>query len=278
MREQVSFTVCVLLYGDFPDLASRCLGSVVAILPSSRVVGIRLGLNNPSDRTLHAIAPLLHDLRDKQVDFLAYWNQSTALSYKYPTMRRMLLDSSPVPSEYIVWLDDDTYLDPNPSFWDAVADKLTVPRKVDLLGPVYRAGAPFHPHQRAAIKKQEWYTGKDIEPPHRASFVQGGFWVARNELLQRWSYPFYDLIHNGGDVILGELVRQQDGVMVKFRDNVHANADEMGRESKAKRRGKRLPALWTEGTPGLVEGRPVHEYHNFHCRLMRLGEGNGVPR
>jgi hypothetical protein len=40
-------------------------------------------------------------------------------------------------------------------------------------------------------------------------FATGGWWVANMDFLRRWDYPFKALHHNGGDSILGEVLRQQ---------------------------------------------------------------------
>src|SRR4051812_533765 len=46
---QPTFSVCVLLYGDYPDLAERCLESIALL--SDEKVEIRIGMNAVSETT-----------------------------------------------------------------------------------------------------------------------------------------------------------------------------------------------------------------------------------
>jgi hypothetical protein len=89
--------------------------------------------------------------------------------------------------------------------------------------------------------------------------MTGGWWVARTAFLQKWDYPFRELQHNGGDVILGELCRQQDAFMLSWHSRVTVN--------KAARRGEKT--LRPFEPPQIT-----YEHHNFVCDVQQLPKGN----
>jgi hypothetical protein len=85
------------------------------------------------------------------------------------------------------------------------------------------------------IKAQPWYNGK--EPSSYTQFAAGGWWVVQTESLRIFDWPPPALKHRGGDIMLGELLRQHDLPLGHFRDGVWINANEHGVESQSTRRG-----------------------------------------
>ena len=103
----MEFTTFALLYGDYPDLARRCLGSLQD-LPLDRVE-LRLGINSVPDdsETRAVIEDCVHQ------GYLARSNicESTDNIHKYPLMRRMFHDpDNPIVTPYTMWFDDDSYI------------------------------------------------------------------------------------------------------------------------------------------------------------------------
>jgi hypothetical protein len=70
-------------------------------------------------------------------------------------------------------------------------------------------------------------------------FITGGWWTIRTDIIRKWHWPTLDIKHNGGDMMLGELCRQQNYKMKNFDHGVGINA-KMGSEraSSAPRRGR----------------------------------------
>lgn len=236
------FTVAMLGYGQHPELVTRCLDSLISAMDPSYVLSLRVGLNAACPLTRAAAYRLASAAVCREV--LVYDNPENGL--KYPMMRRMLYDEThPVVTPWFVWFDDDSCLAPGTTsaWWERLFAAVTKPPSADVLGAVY--AAPLRGRQAWHIARQPWYTGQPLPAGHRFTFATGGFWVARTRFLHRWGYPFGPLTHNGGDTLLGELVRQQGGKLRAFREQVWVNADEQGRESKAERRGTSRPPLWS---------------------------------
>ena len=63
------------------------------------------------------------------------------------------------------------------------------------------------------MKEASWYGGKPFQRRsgrERIVFVTGGFWAISKEATDRLDWPDPRIKHNGGDVMLGEALHQQD--------------------------------------------------------------------
>ena len=102
---QLQISLCVLLYGDFPQLSHRCLSSIWDRLEfhDGRVRDIRLGLNaiSPESRKV-AQWFAAHAAKHYQIPVITYDSRQNAC--KYPLMRRMLLNDSQQPAAWVMWL------------------------------------------------------------------------------------------------------------------------------------------------------------------------------
>ena len=113
-----------------------------------------------------------------------------------------------------MWFDDDSYAPHgDPGWWDrAAAHWASRPSdcvQTGVLHKIRQRGLQFD-----GIRQQPWYRGKTVSSGSLFTFVTGGWWIADRGFLRRWDYPFPALHHNGGDSILGELIRQQNQVML----------------------------------------------------------------
>jgi hypothetical protein len=210
------FTVCALLYGDYPALAERLLSS----LPQqncSVIEEFRIGLNAVSTAT----ETLVQRWAARQAE---HWPVTVFKTEqnpgKYPMMRQML---QPKTATHLMWFDDDSFLDSGASWWQLVADK------VCAAGPDFvQLGIPHAIRQRgeqyAAIRQQPWYQ-YPVSKSHHYRFITGGWWVADAAFLRRWDYPFKGLHHNGGDSILGELIRQQNRTLHSFPEGARCHCE-----------------------------------------------------
>ena len=138
-----------------------------------------------------------------------------------------------------MWFDDDSHLtDPSPSWWRAAADVVS---RADYVGRPFKI--PLNANQEAAIADQPWYTGRPLAEPHVGWFFTGGWWMARTQLLSEWGYPFRELRHNGGDVMLGQLAYQQGWRWASWFKGVAVN--------DSPRRGLDTAPLWHDYDPGV---------------------------
>lgn len=242
MEMMNGFTVCVLLYGDHPDLAELCLRSIVQRADWNLVKDIRVACNAVSSHTRTLVDEILRAV-PSAVGLHIYVSEENR--YKYPMMRRMFYDGEhPIVTQFVMWFDDDSYIDPeqSPLWWHSV---YAAASRGAVTGAVY--GIRPIGEQLQWLPKQPWYRGKHWPPGFRFRFVTGGWWVAKTRFLQEHDYPFPTLVHNGGDVMLGELVRQTDSTIISFTAGIHINADGNGKNSSAKRRGESLPPAFSRG-------------------------------
>ena len=228
MRDK--FTICVLLYGDHPGLADRCLRSITQAVAADDL-NLVVILNSVPPDISDWVKSWVPDDRIVEV---------TDNPGKYPLMRRVLHESDFVETPYFMWFDDDSYLEgfsleqdaPAKPWLSVVSDAM---EDADLLGGIYTMR--WMGKQREFVMQQPWYGGKSPAGRSSIKFATGGWWTARTDVLRRFNYPWPALHHNGGDTMLGELFFQQDLRLKNFRTGVRINADELGRESKAPRRG-----------------------------------------
>lgn len=259
------FSVCVLLFGDNVALAARCLNSITTSAAWDLIRDIRIGLNAVSDSTLSLVRAQAAKCK---VPVYVYREINNRNVLKYPMMRRMLYDPvRPMRAEWVMWFDDDSYIyDHNPDWWRDVA-LVCECRNAALLGSVYRPTYQFSVKERAAIAKQPWYAGALMPASHKPQFCTGGWWVAKPSILATWDYPFPVICHNGGDVLLGELCRQQGYAISNYNSGVSINADAAGWESKAKRRGRTTPRPFEVEWP---RKGAIYEHQEFDVEVMTL--------
>lgn len=223
VESPVKFLVCALFYGDHPDLAARCAATLRALWATGRV-DMRIGLNDASPRTAALVAQALPGVETES---------ASPQIYKWPMMRR-LLQGYHGGATHLMWFDDDSCLQPGTAagpWLSAVAARAA--RCPGSLGSIYEQ--KLSPAQQDWIRSRPWYAGR--EPLDVARFNTGGWQVVPLALLRRFDWPDPELRHNGGDVALGALLRQQGLPVEQFRVGVAINADEALRESAAPRRG-----------------------------------------
>lgn len=247
-----AFTVCALFYGDYPDIAERLLKSLYRPAWLDKIE-VRIGCNSCSMRTMEVIRSYTgnwvgHEGQGRLLDSERTWWSETNIN-KYPMMRWMLY-SKPVTTPYVMWFDDDSWIDPAApdSFFEQVAAFMEHPapddgRCPDMIGAVWQMRLGGNQHRW--IEDQAWYTGKAVPKQSLVDFCTGGWWTIRYDLLQRWNWPDPQIDHNGGDCMLGALIRQQGYKMRNYTAHLAINADQSGKCSSAKRRGtSQFPVGW----------------------------------
>ena len=239
MVKDPTFTVCVLGFGEHIRELERCLGSIVARLPHPAVKELRIGLNMPTDELRQMAAGMTATVTPPAWLFVHTTNQA-----KYPMMRWMIHGNEQVPpvdTPYVMWFDDDSWIKDHElaDFFSSYAG--TCATGFDLIGKRYHM--PLAPGQPEWIARQPWSNGRSFTVHQHVSFMQGAWWIARTELLRKWDYPWPELYHNGGDVMLGVLAACQGFRTWNTNKGVCINCDDAGRESKGPRRGLDTPPI-----------------------------------
>lgn len=243
MPDKPLCTLLVLLHGKYPGLHRRCLNSVLPTIPKD--IPIRIGLNEVCEPMLAwlergSIAPQMlvpgalgagqlgNGITQGRVTYYSSGNQNIK---KYPMMRRMLWEDS-IETDWVVWVDDDTCIDEGSKWWQ-LFESMAEDEETAYMGE--RWYMDWQGGQTKFIASRPWYRGKESQM-HKGrqgiAFHTGGFLLVRTNLLKKLDWPDHKLVHNGGDTMLSEAVRQNDGHITDFptRDcGIHVN--------DAKRRG-----------------------------------------
>jgi hypothetical protein len=167
------------------------------------------------------------------------WNSPVNL-YKEPMTRLMYYDL-PLETEYVIWFDDDSFVEPG--WWQALADLLE--RQVDYLGEDWWVA--YLPGQEDMIRAQPWYRGVPFERREGKSgthFMTGGFAAVRTERLREVNFPDMrmrwrgqSLQQYGGDTLLGEIARQLGWSRQVHHEHIRINVDLQGRHPAPRRGG-----------------------------------------
>lgn len=264
------FSVCVLLYGDYPKLADRCLSTLgVALFNGKQYVeDVRIGLNVVGDATRKIAEQWADRMWDKQRLRTIFYIPDRQVG-KYPLMRRMFYDESNPLAEIVMWFDDDTYFASYPpEWWPDIRAKLEGNHMVGQC----RWAMPMQGNQWEWIKTQPWYNPavglpSRIHGRHAFRFCQGAWWVIRRAVLHDLNWPVPELHHNGGDSMLGEALRHQGLEMAPYDQGLRINADAKGEHSGAKRRGISEPVVGKH-----YKGEPLSTAHQeFSVRKIVYG-------
>jgi hypothetical protein len=115
-----------------------------------------------------------------------------------------------------MWWDDDSCLLPGtrPEPWLREAEGRMA--HADALGALYYMLGGLTANQAAWVRSRPWYGGREVRAGHKALFPTGGWWCARTAVLQEYGWPDPAIRHRGGDVMFGELCRQQGLRLAKF--------------------------------------------------------------
>jgi len=226
-------TISALLFGDYPKLALRCLEPLLGVLPCASVARLLVWTNAVGPDTLayleERVAP------QPKVEWL---NKGGPNYLKYPALRAMLYRPPGIETEFLMHFDDDSYIrEERPDLWLERTLARARREHADMLGSTWTLTRPLSSRQCDWVQSRKWYTGRSVRPPYKPTFFTGGWWLIRTELLYRHDWPPAELRHRGGDVMLGQLCRQQGYKTLRYRDGVAINADEHGKESRQPRRG-----------------------------------------
>lgn len=210
------FTVCTMIYGDYPKLARKLLESLNYPV---HVTEFRIGLNEVSER-VEAYVRQWAANTSSRIPVRIFQEHENKNVGKYPLMRQMLryegLDQK------VMWFDDDSYLDEtvNHKWWEDIRKLSKTAEQIGSIHFIIQRGRQFE-----AIAKQPWYGKKPLNHRTKFRFATGGWWVADSKFLLKWDYPFKALYHNGGDSILGEVIRQQGLRLIDFKGGMQCHCE-----------------------------------------------------
>lgn len=195
--------VYALLYGDYPLLHRRLLGSLERF---SNSVDIRLWCNT--------LGPASRKIVDACGRSIRVYHSSENVP-KYKVMRELFSECKGPehsPSDWVVWFDDDAHIVSNDWLIRMESYIQSHPEAVYVGQPWF---VHHLPGQWDFIKASPWFKGREPEMvPASAkrvpgvTFAQGSYWWLRGDVLRNLDWPDVRLSHNGGDTLLGEAIRQ----------------------------------------------------------------------
>jgi GT2 family glycosyltransferase len=215
-----SVTICVLTYGDHPELARQAIESIRKYCPRSEYQLV-VGANAVGGGTA---AYLEARKAAGDVDHLI---RSAVNLNKCPMMRRMF---ELVTAEFIWWFDDDSYVIAPDAFSQWLGAANAAPASAVMWGEVNRCQwqTDFTDLEDVVgfVRSAPWYRG--LPPPSwrpggkgefnfknrgcgdgRWDFIVGGCWLIRTSAIRALDWPDRRLVKLGDDVLLGEAIRQQ---------------------------------------------------------------------
>jgi hypothetical protein len=247
-------TICILTYGDYLPYFRRCLDFILQTTPRGEIE-LRLGFNAAPISSRYARDRL--GLTAGKCESVALSEDVTRISqicpdgftvrcwdarlnlYKEP-MARLLFHDVPLITEYVLWFDDDSFVEPG--WWEALRPLLD--QKIDYFGQPWMVY--YLPGQMEMIEAQPWYRGvpfdcRDGRPC--VEYATGGFLGIRSERLREASFPDTNfswrgrrLEQYGGDTLLGEIARQLGWTRAAYDRHIKINVDLDGNHP-APRRG-----------------------------------------
>ena len=205
-------TIFVLCYGNYPELARRCIGSILRTVPVDSL-DLRIGANAAAEETVDylystpASRVYIHEKND----------------FKYPVMREMCYDAeTPITTKYFAWFDDDTWI--VRSDWLVQLCRTILATSDQLCGaygtPMFHDTAMYAKNghnPRQWFQDAVWHQGRNMHRAGRSAaaadgslihFPVGWHWAMRTETMHRAQIPDSRLQHNGGDITIGEQIHQ----------------------------------------------------------------------
>jgi hypothetical protein len=137
---------------------------------------------------------------------------------KYPMMRELLEQAT---GEWVLWLDDDTF-STSPNWLQGLINVIDAEPYTMGVGKPYTFD--LLPGQWDWVREASWYNGlgpmiNDKGVPY-TKFMTGGLFLIRRPVLGALNWPDPRIDHNGGDVMLGEAMRQHGFTFSRLPDDV----------------------------------------------------------
>lgn len=211
-------TIAVLTFGPYPALARRCIDSIRRHCDPS-LYRLVVGANAVCAETREYLEGLRSD---GALDRLILSDDNLN---KCPMMRRMV---DGLNSEFLWWLDDDSYVESPGALPDRLRIARESPESHMMWGHVFffdnENDFSYGTDVTGYVRRAPWYRG--LEPPSRTPggegtgdgrwfFPTGGCWFIRSSAIRALDWPDPALVKRNDDVFLAEAIRQQGW---EFRD------------------------------------------------------------
>jgi hypothetical protein len=233
VADKMFATIYVLCYGDHLDLHQRVMESLKKYAPLDEVKVVVWG-NELSERCQQYLQAVVKT-------FPEHWYRAYEGNMpKYQVMHHLWHenpDTKPT-TPWILWLDDDTYITAA-DWWEKTIGHIRLKYNENICYVGDHWYVHHLPGQEQFIKGAAWYKEQPWEMlPTRSrrvkkpgvTFATGSYVWLRTDVMRQLAWPDKRLIHNGGDTLLAEAIRQQGLPSHKFKYGVAVN--------KAKRRGR----------------------------------------
>jgi hypothetical protein len=223
MADGAAVCVCVLFYGageKYLSLAKRVLNASMRQLANLNVE-FRFGCNAIGESTREYLQAQASEYFHGALFFEEAQNV-----FKYPLMRRMFNERM-ITAPVTIWFDHDSYIEENidaESWLNRIVRQLG---SCKMIGSIHKG--KLNESQLAWVNRQAWTT-TDAEP-HYLSYATGSWWALNTDVLYRYDWPPPNLQQKGGDLLLGELFKQQNLSLCHFRDGLRINVNEAGVET-----------------------------------------------
>ena len=196
-------SVMIGCYGGWPQYSIRAVESVLSHCVARERLDVFVGCNECSPEILTVFRKYLDGGR---IEGLVECRRNIN---KDPMMRVLL---ELCETESLVWLDDDSHVLPG---WDS-----HLCRFIESNLPLDVAGHVFFISERSAeygefLRGRPWYVGAAREEA-RVWFATGGLFVARAAWLREHDFPDRAMVKKQDDILLGDLIQQQSGVLRDF--------------------------------------------------------------
>lgn len=221
-------TIYGLLYGNYHALHQRLVDSLIKHTPAAEAE-IVLWCNTVCEAT--------KEMLRKHAARVHYFFSDENVP-KYEVMRKLFRKDHPPTAPWIVWFDDDSYIE-KPDWWKKTRQFIEQRASENICYVGQRWYVHYLPGQEEFIKESKWYRGVPfgMHPTRRRGvtkvgilFATGGYVWLRTDVMEQLCWPDDRLVHNGGDTLLGEAIRQQGLALHNYSYGVAVN--------KAKRRGR----------------------------------------
>jgi len=206
-----SMTICILMYGDYPDMHRACLGSI-------------LKTTSPQRREIRIVTNQLALPTRGWLDGLKAEGSIHTLIHnddnikKYPAMRQLFWDEeNQITTKWITWFDDDSIANRDPQWYQHLAQKIIADygKKARMVGDL--RFWTMNQAQLAWARTRPWWTDRHLQTKQKTEaasgqhifFAAGGFWAIETEAMREAQIPDPQIGHNGGDYMVALQLWQQ---------------------------------------------------------------------
>lgn len=223
MADGAAVCVCVLFYGageKYLSLAKRVLNAPMRQL-ANLDVEFRFGCNAVGESTREYLQEQASVYFQRTLFF-----EETQNVFKYPIMRRMFNEKM-IKAPVTIWFDHDSYIEPDVDVEAWLSRVVRQLGSCKMIGSIHKG--KLNDAQLRWVNRQLW--ANEEAEPHYLPYATGSWWAINTDVLYSYNWPPPNLQQKGGDLLLGELFKQQKLSLCHFRDGLRINVNEAGVET-----------------------------------------------